>query len=31
MAYRREHDVNAYNQWVTQLKAIGYEEYDYID
>ena len=31
MQYRQEHDKNAYNQWVTKLKEIGYEEYDYID
>ena len=31
MAYRKEHSREAYNQWVTKLKEIGYEEYDYID
>lgn len=31
MEYRRTHSKSAYNKWVTKLKEIGYEEYDYID
>lgn len=29
--YRKAHSREAYNQWVTKLKEIGYTEYDYID
>lgn len=32
MEYRRTHSKLAYNQWVTNLKTIGYDEdYDYIN
>jgi hypothetical protein len=31
MQYRKEHDRNAYNQFVSGLKSVGCEDYEYLD
>jgi hypothetical protein len=30
MQYRKDHDRNAYNKFVTGLKSVGNEDYDYL-
>ena len=31
LQYRKDHDIHAYNRWISALIAIGYTEYTYID